>query len=82
VIAACEGKGDAVESPIGLLPAKGAIDTSDLGLNGSTMESLLSVSKEDWRKESEGIGEFFDKFGDHLPEEMSRQRELLEQRLG
>jgi phosphoenolpyruvate carboxykinase (GTP) len=82
VIGACEGNSKTVESPIGLLPAKGAIDTSDLGINGTTMESLLSVSKEDWRKESEGIGEFFGKFGDHLPEEMDRQREGLVKRLG
>jgi phosphoenolpyruvate carboxykinase (GTP) len=64
-----------------LLPAKGAIDTSDLGLKGPTMESLLSVSKDDWRKESEGIGEFFAKFGNHLPKEMTQQREALEKRL-
>ena len=45
------------------------------------MHELLSVSKDDWRKEAEGIGEFFDKFGDRLPAEMSRQREALLKRL-
>jgi hypothetical protein len=28
------------------------------------------------------VGEFFGKFGDHLPKEMSKQREQLAKRLG
>jgi phosphoenolpyruvate carboxykinase (GTP) len=63
------------------LPGRGAIDTQGLSLNGA-MDELLTVSRDDWRKEAEGIGEFFDKFGEHLPDEMERQREELAKRLG
>ena len=45
------------------------------------MEDLTAVSKEEWRTEAQGIGVFFDKFGDRLPAEMSRQREALMKRL-
>ena len=46
------------------------------------MDELLAVKKDDWRKEVDNIGEFFGKFGDHLPKEMSNQREQLAKRLG
>ena len=32
------------------------------------MTELLTVSKDDWRAETESIGEFFGKFGDRLPQ--------------
>jgi hypothetical protein len=41
------------------------------------MDELLSVAKDDWRAEADSIGEFFAKFGDRLPAEMSRQRAEL-----
>ncbi len=82
IVARAKGAGAAAESPIGLLPAKGAIDTSGLAVDGRTMEELLSVSKDDWRREAAGIGEFFGKFDGRLPAEMERQRQGLVKRLG
>jgi phosphoenolpyruvate carboxykinase (GTP) len=63
------------------VPAESAIDVSGLALEPGAMRELLSVSKDEWRTETEGIGKFFDKFGDRLPAEMSRQREALAKRL-
>ena len=74
--------GAATEAPMGLLPAQGSIDTTGLALDGRTMEELLSVSKDDWRREAEGIAEFFGKFDGRLPAEMERQRQGLVKRLG
>jgi phosphoenolpyruvate carboxykinase (GTP) len=82
IVDRCEGRGEAVESPIGMLPARGAIDTSGIDVSAATMDELLSVAKEDWQKEAESIGEFFAKFGDRLPPEMARQRDALVKRLG
>ena len=82
IVARAKGAGAAAESPIGMLPAKGAIDTSGLAVDGRTMEELLSVSKDDWRREAAGIGEFFGKFDGRLPAEMERQRQGLVKRLG
>jgi phosphoenolpyruvate carboxykinase (GTP) len=82
IIDRCQGRGQAVESPIGNLPAAGAIDTSGLAVDDATMAELLTVSREDWRTEAKGIGEFFAKFGSRLPAEMERQRQALEKRLG
>jgi phosphoenolpyruvate carboxykinase (GTP) len=82
IVDRCQGRGEAVESPIGMLPARGAIDTSGLDVSEATMNELLSVAREDWRAETESIGEFFGKFGARLPAEMSRQRSELVKRLG
>ncbi len=78
----CEGRGEAIESPIGHLPARAAIDTSGLDVDAATMAELLTVSRDDWRAEVDSIGEFFAKFGERLPGEMERQRQALATRLG
>jgi len=82
IVDRCKGQGAAVESPIGLLPGKDAIDTTGLGVDAATMHELLSVSRDDWRPETDSIGEFFGKFGDRLPKEMEAQRQALIKRLG
>jgi phosphoenolpyruvate carboxykinase (GTP) len=76
------GNGNAVESPIGLLPAKGTIETDGLDLQPGAMDELLTVSKDDWKQDAADIGEFFGKFGDRLPGEMEAQRQNLVKRLG
>jgi len=82
VLDRCAGKGKASESPIGMLPTLDAIDRAGVDVSDATMRELLSVSKDDWKKEVEGVGEFFAKFGDRLPAEMERQRNALAKRLG
>ena len=78
----CAGAGEAVESPIGLLPAPGALDTSGLDVAPETLRELLAVDPADWRQEAASLGEFFAKFGDRLPAELERQRQALIARLG
>jgi len=78
----CAGKGAAVESPIGLLPAPGALDTTGLDVAPETMRELLAIDPADWRQEATALGEFFAKFGDRLPAELERQRQALIARLG
>jgi phosphoenolpyruvate carboxykinase (GTP) len=82
VLDRCAGTGKAVESPIGMLPTVDAIDRSGIDVDDATMKELVAVSKDDWKKEVEGVGEFFAKFGDRLPVEMERQRNALAKRLG
>ena len=82
VIDRCKGKGAANESAIGMLPTTGAIDRAGIEVDDRTMQELLSVPKDDWKKEAAGVGEFFAKFDGKLPGEMERQRQALEKRLG
>jgi phosphoenolpyruvate carboxykinase (GTP) len=82
VVDRCRGRGQAVESPIGHLPAPGALDTTGLPVSPQTMQELLSVDPADWRQEAVALGEFFAKFGDRVPPELERQRQALLARLG
>jgi phosphoenolpyruvate carboxykinase (GTP) len=82
IVDRCAGKGRALESAIGGLPAADGLDLGGLDIDGGTMKELLSVRSDDWRREANGIGEFFARFGRRLPDEMERQRTELERRLG
>jgi phosphoenolpyruvate carboxykinase (GTP) len=82
VVARCAGTGRAEESPIGLLPAAGEIDTAGLDVTPATMQTLFDVPRAEWNAEAENMGEFFAKFGKRLPDEIERQRRQLMDRLG
>jgi phosphoenolpyruvate carboxykinase (GTP) len=78
----CEGSGEAVETPIGLLPAEGEIDTRGLEISDEAMAELLSVDTDLVKAQLPQVKEHLAKFGDKLPAEVSAQLEALEARLG
>jgi len=78
----CKGKAEAKETPIGFVPADGALDTTGLDLAPGAMETLMAVDREEWKRETPGHREFFAKFGDRLPKEMLKEVDALEKRLG
>lgn len=79
----CEGKKETVETPIGYEPKPEDIDVEGLeAIDTNTIKDLLTVDKDLWRNEAEGIGEFYEKFGDKLPKELKAQLEALKKRLG
>jgi phosphoenolpyruvate carboxykinase (GTP) len=69
----CEGKGEAVRTPIGYLPTTDAINTEGTGLTTETMRELLSIEAPAWKSEMTGIKEYFDKFGGRMPAELSSE---------
>ena len=69
-----EGKGKAVETPIGFLPTPDAIDMTgyvDPQRSASemkkTMKELLSVDVEGWKKEIEAVAKSYEPFGSRMP---------------
>ncbi|MCU0638400.1 MAG: phosphoenolpyruvate carboxykinase (GTP) [Candidatus Krumholzibacteria bacterium] len=75
----CEGTGAAVRTPIGYMPAPGAIDRTGLeGVTDADMEELLSFDADEWRAEAESIREHFARFGDRLPAELRSELDALE----
>jgi phosphoenolpyruvate carboxykinase (GTP) len=79
IVDRCEGRVDAKETPIGFLPNDNGIDTTGLDLDPATMSSLLNVDAEQWRAELNTVGEYFDEYGDRLPEELrSEQKKALD----
>ena len=76
-----EGRGGAQETPIGHVPARGALTLEGMNISASTVEDLMRVDPEDWEQELIDIKEFFQKFGDRLPSELSVEHENLSRRL-
>jgi phosphoenolpyruvate carboxykinase (GTP) len=76
-----QGTGKAVDTPIGRLPAPGALDLSGLSVNEATMRELLRVDVEGWRAEIPSIREHYERFGAHLPKALWGELEALAQRL-
>ena len=75
------GEGEGVDTPIGVVPAPGAIDVTGLAITDEQMAQLLAVDVEDWRNEAELIHHHYDALGERLPAEMRAQLAALERRL-
>jgi phosphoenolpyruvate carboxykinase (GTP) len=82
VFGRCAGTAEARETPIGLLPAEGALDVSGLDVSPEDLAELLRVDDAEWRDELPAIHEHFAKFGDKLPAQLREQLTALERRLG
>ncbi len=81
IVDRCEGKADAVETPIGYEPKPEDIDTEGLDIDLDTLKGLLNVDKDLWKEEAKGIHEFYAKFGDKLPKELEAELANLEANL-
>ncbi|HEV8480589.1 MAG TPA: phosphoenolpyruvate carboxykinase (GTP) [Candidatus Eisenbacteria bacterium] len=81
IVERVHGTGKAVDTPIGRLPAAGALDLSGLSVNEATMRELLRVDVEGWRAEIPSIREHYERFGGHLPKALWGELEALAQRL-
>jgi len=77
----CDNKIPARKTPIGFLPRPGDIDMTGLGLAKDTLKKLLNIDKHEWQKEMKDVGQFFKKFGKHLPKEMLQEYNSLAKRL-
>jgi phosphoenolpyruvate carboxykinase (GTP) len=77
-----DGKAEGVETPIGILPAKGALDTKGLDLSEADLDFLLTVDKDVWREEAALVPEHLNTFGEHTPKELWDEYRALVRRLG
>ncbi len=60
----------AVTSPVGLLPAPGALDTRGLDVSDADLARLFEVDPDAWAAEADLTEEFFATFGDRVPREL------------
>ncbi|QDU32431.1 Phosphoenolpyruvate carboxykinase [GTP] [Poriferisphaera corsica] len=81
VVERCDGKADAVDSPIGKLPTKEAMDLAGLDMSDKDWDSLMKVDASEWLDVAGKIEEYFAKFGDKLPARLTKQLEALKARL-
>ena len=78
----CDDEAAAEETPIGRVPAPGAIETEGLALSGADMAELLKVDLDEWSVQLPQIQQHYAGFGDALPDELRHQLSVLEERLG
>jgi phosphoenolpyruvate carboxykinase (GTP) len=76
-----EGKTAAVSTPIGNLPADGALDTAGLEIAPEALCALTSVDRDVWREEAAQIPPFYERFADRLPAALWAEYEALLSRL-
>lgn len=81
ILKRCEETVDADETAIGYVPKPEDINLEGCSVDEETLKGLLNVDTETWKKEAEGIKEFYKKFGDKLPKELNDELEALESRL-
>ncbi len=78
----CDGKGEAVETPIGLMPAAGAI-APPAGVTADDMAELLKVDAAGWKAEIADVKTaHYPKFGSRIPREFLDQLDSIGRRLG
>jgi phosphoenolpyruvate carboxykinase (GTP) len=75
-------RAEAVRTPIGSVPAPGALDIEGIDLPDVALAELLRVDTDEWRAEIPLIREHYARFGDRIPVELAEQLEALERRLG
>ncbi|HEY5143919.1 MAG TPA: phosphoenolpyruvate carboxykinase (GTP) [Solirubrobacteraceae bacterium] len=78
----CDDAAEAVETPMGLVPAEDALNVEGLGLSKEAVHELLHVDVDAARAELPQVHEHFAKFGDDLPDTLRDELTALEQRLG
>jgi phosphoenolpyruvate carboxykinase (GTP) len=81
IIERVDGTAEAVDTPIGRLPAEGALDVEGLDLAEHAMDELLGVDPAAWLTELGLIREHFARFGDKLPARLATMTDELEARL-
>jgi phosphoenolpyruvate carboxykinase (GTP) len=77
----CDDAVEADETPIGLVPAKGALNLDGLEIAPERLEELLRVDPEEWKAQLPQVQEHYAQFGESLPAGLRAQLDALEERL-
>jgi phosphoenolpyruvate carboxykinase (GTP) len=77
-----EGKVEARETPIGLMPIDGDLTLDGLDIPAEDWAELMKVDVDLFRKTLADAKDYLAKFGDKLPARMKEQMDALEARLG
>ena len=81
IVERVNGGGAAIETPIGYLPAPGALDVHGLDLTDEQVSAALNVDSDEWRGELPKITQHFANLGVRVPAAMATQLAELEGRL-
>ncbi len=77
----CENSVEARQSEIGLMPFEKDINLDGTDVSDKTLEKLLTVDRDLWKKETENLDEYYKIFGKDLPDEIRNHLETLKRNL-
>jgi phosphoenolpyruvate carboxykinase (GTP) len=77
IIERCEGRIDAVETPIGFLPEADDINTDGLDMSSADLGALTTIDSAQWQAEMAAIGEYLESYGDRLPAALRIEQEKI-----
>ncbi len=75
------GKAEAVDTPIGRVPASGALNTVGLDITDAQLAELFAVNADSWLAETDLTQEYYAEFGERVPAELNEQLQGLRDRL-
>jgi phosphoenolpyruvate carboxykinase (GTP) len=78
----CDDEAEAVDTPIGRVPADGSLNTEGLDLGADQLRELLTVDNKLVKEELPAQHQHLARFGKHLPKELHDEICALEERLG
>ncbi|HEY9495457.1 MAG TPA: phosphoenolpyruvate carboxykinase (GTP), partial [Intrasporangium sp.] len=82
IVERLEGEAEAVETPIGLVPAPNALDIEGLDVTEADLEKAGAVRPAEWADELPLIEDWFKSLGDQLPPELWAEFDGLKARFG
>lgn len=77
----CDGDAEAIETPIGRVPAPGSLNVDGLDIDDADLEALLTVDEGAVAAEIDQVRGHLDSVGDSLPSTLRDELAALEQRL-
>lgn len=75
------GKAEAIDTPIGRIPAPGALNTGGLDITEEMLAELFAINTDSWLAETDLTQEYYAEFGDRVPAELNKQLQGLRERL-
>jgi phosphoenolpyruvate carboxykinase (GTP) len=77
IVERLEGRAQAVETPVGSVPAPASLDVDGLNLPPEALEAVLAVKAEDWQAELALIEDWFAMVGPRLPAALRTELDAL-----
>ena len=72
-----KGEADAVETPIGALPAEGALNLDGITLDEEAKAKLFGFDRAAWQAEFASIGEYLDEYGPRMPQALKDEQQRI-----
>ncbi len=82
IIRRIDGETDAVETPIGRIPVIEELDLEGVDISPDDIAELFRIDADSWKAEATMTEEYFEQFGDRVPQTLRDQLADLRARLG